>query len=191
MSDYNWDNFGDIIDDVEVIDKREFLDENNIDIFTKKSEDKTIEERIKTSRTLKIKHNKWNQVDFTEDFGDKKISIDPQYNNTSSSSYETIEFEMVAHDLIKKSKYNTILFGDDDVSINYQIINDIILYLYARLKNEYTLTRIFVFVCEYCGVGLASMFKRISSYLQMQILTELKEVSKSPDEILDNEIQLF
>lgn len=190
MSEYEWDDFGNIIDDEEVIDKRDFLDENGVNIFTKKSEDKTVEERIKTSRTLKIKHNKWNQIDYTEDFGDKKITIEPQYTK-SSDSYEDIEFERITHDLIKKSKYNTLLFEDENPSLTYQTINDIILYLYGKLRNEYSLTRIFVFVCEYCGVGLASMFKRISSYLQMQILTELKEISNTPDELLDNDIKLF
>ena len=58
-----------IIEDDEIaIDKREFLDENGVDIYSKKSGEKTVEERIKTSRTLKIKNNKWNQVDYTEDF---------------------------------------------------------------------------------------------------------------------------
>ena len=62
-----------IPDDI-AIDKREFLDENGVNIFSKKSGEKTVEERIKTSRTLKIKNNKWNQVDYTEDFSnDKRI----------------------------------------------------------------------------------------------------------------------
>ena len=74
-----------IIEDDEIaIDKREFLDENGVDIYSKKSGEKTVEERIKTSRTLKIKNNKWNQVDYTEDFSNEKITIDPhsyQYNS--------------------------------------------------------------------------------------------------------------
>ena len=47
-------------DDEVAVDKRTFLDENGVDIYTKKSGEKTVEERIKTSRTLKIKNNKWN-----------------------------------------------------------------------------------------------------------------------------------
>ena len=49
-------------DNEKIIDKREFLDKDGNDIYKKKSADKTVEERIKTSRTLKIKNNKWNQV---------------------------------------------------------------------------------------------------------------------------------
>ena len=82
------------IDDEEDIaeDKRDFLGNDGVNIFSKKSGEKTVEERIKTSRTLKIKNNKWNQVDYTEDFSNDKITIDPhsyQYN----SSYEYVYFE--------------------------------------------------------------------------------------------------
>lgn len=187
----SWNDFGSLIDDEEeVIDKREFIDENGVDIFKKKSEDKTVEERIKTSRSLKIKHNKWNQVDYTEDHNDERIVINPQYSQ-SSTSFVDVEFEKKVHEIIKNSKYNAILLGDEKVSINYQVVNDIIIYVFARVKNEYSLTKIFVFICEYCNIGLQSMFKRLSSYLQMQILKELKEISKLPDEFLDNDIQLF
>ena len=91
-----------IEDDDIAVDKREFLDDNGVDVYSKKSGEKTVEERIKTSRSLKIKNNKWNQVDYTEDFANEKITIDPhsyQYN----SSYEDVEFEQAFHNIIKNS----------------------------------------------------------------------------------------
>ena len=179
-----------IEDDDVAVDKREFIDENGVDIFKKKSGEKTIEERIKTSRTLKIKNNKWNQVDFTEDFTNDKITIDPhsyQYNST----YEDVEFEKKFQELIENSKYKELLLGEEKITINYQVINDILIYCYARMKQEYTLAQIFVLVCEYCGVGLQTMWKRLSTYLQIQILEDLKEVSKLPNEILNNNVKLF
>jgi hypothetical protein len=190
MTIEDWEFNEPIDDNEEVVDKREFLDENGVNIFTKKSKDKTVEERIKTSRSLKIKHNKWNQVDYTEDFVEERITVNPQYYQ-SSSSFEDVEFEKRIHEIIKNSKYSTILLGDEKVTINYQVVNDIIIYCYARLKNEYTLVRVFVIICEYCGIGLQSMWKRLSSYLQMQILQELSEVSKLPRELLENDIKLF
>ena len=42
-----------IEDDDIAIDKRDFLDDNGVDIYSKKSGEKTVEERIKTSRSLK------------------------------------------------------------------------------------------------------------------------------------------
>ena len=60
-----------IEDDDIAIDKREFLDDNGVDIYSKKSGEKTVEERIKTSRSLKIKNNRWNQVYYTEDFSNE------------------------------------------------------------------------------------------------------------------------
>ena len=159
-----------IIEDDEIaIDKREFLDENGVDIYSKKSGEKTVEERIKTSRTLKIKNNKWNQVDYTEDFSNEKITIDPhsyQYN----SSYEDVEFEKTFQKIIENSKYKELLLGEEKVSVNYQIINDIIIYCYPKMKQDYTMAQLFVLVCEYCGVGLQTMWKRLSTYLQIQIL---------------------
>lgn len=190
MTIEDWEFNEPIDDNEEVVDKREFLDENGVNIFTKKSKDKTVEERIKTSRSLKIKHNKWNQVDYTEDFGEERITVNPQYYQ-SSTSFEDVEFEKRIHEIIKNSKYSAILLGDEKITINYQVVNDIIIYCYARLKNEYTLVRIFVIICEYCGIGLQSMWKRLSSYLQMQILQELSEVSKLPRELLENDIKLF
>ena len=180
------------IDDEEdiAVDKRDFLDDNGIDIFKKKSGEKTVEERIKTSRTLKIKNNKWNQVDYTDDHPSEKITIDPQsYQYTSS--YEDVEFEKAFHKIIEDSKYKELLLGDDPVTINYQTINDIIIYCYPKMKQDYTMAQIFVLVCEYCGVGLQAMWKRLSTYLQIQVLEDLKEVSKLPNEILNNNVKLF
>lgn len=176
-------------DDI-AIDKRDFLDENGVNIYSKKSGEKTVEERIKTSRSLKIKNNKWNQVDYTEDFSNEKITIDPhsyQYN----SSYEDVEFEKTFQRIIENSKYKELLLGEEKVSINYQIINDIILYCYPKMKQDYTMAQLFVLVCEYCGVGLQTMWKRLSTYLQIQILKDLQEVSKLPNEILNNNVKLF
>lgn len=180
-----------IDDDDVVIDKREvLLDESGNDIYKKKSCDKTVEERIKTSRSLKIKHNKWNQVDYSEDYTEEKITIDPkacQFN----SSFEDVEFEKKFHEIIKNSKYKPILLGEDKVTINYQVINDMLIYVYGKMKRDYSLCQIFVLICEYCGVGLPAMWKRLSSYFQMQILTELRETSKLPTELIFNDIDLF
>ena len=188
MAEIDWDNFcnGIIDDDNGTSDKREVLDNNGVNIYSKKSEDKTVEERIKTSRSLKIKHNKWNQVDYTEDYGDDKITINPNYSH-SSTSFNDVEFEKKVHEIIRNSKYNSIFLGDEKVSINYQIVNEMIIYIYARIKNEYTLAKLFVFICEYCNIGLTSMWKRLSSYLQMQILIELRDISKLPSDVLDSE----
>lgn len=201
-----WEHDGPIDDDEIVIDKREFvnddyeddeqtskktiLDENGNDIFKKKSSEKTVEERIKTSRSLKIKHNKWNQVDYQDDYNDEKIVIDPQ-SCITSSSFEDVEFEKKFHEIIKNSKYKPILLGDEKIVINYQIINDMVIYVYARMKKDYSLTQIFVLICEYCGVGLPAMWRRLSSYLQMQILIELRDFSKLPNELLANDVNLF
>ena len=185
-----WEHDYPIEDNEKVVDKREFLDENGVDIFKKKSSEKTVEERIKTSRTLKIKHNKWNQVDYTEDYNEDKITIDPK-SYQFSSSFEDVEFEKKFHEIVKNSKYKPILLSDEKVSINYQVINDMVIFIYARMKKDYSLTQIFVLICEYCGVGLPAMWKRLSSYLQMQILTELRETSKLPNELLNNDTKLF
>lgn len=175
-----------------VIDKREFLDENGIDIFKKKSIDKTVDERIKTSRSLKIKYNKWNQVNFIEDKQQDKISIDTNYSQ-QLSTYEDIEFEKKFHEIIKNSKYKSILLNKeyDKMIINYQIINDILLYAYARMKDEYSLAKIFVMVCEYCNINLQTMWKRLSSYMQKKILEELREYSSLAGSELNEENQLF
>lgn len=185
-----WEHNEPIEDDERVVDKRILLDENGNDVYKKKSSEKTVEERIKTSRTLKIKHNKWNQVDYADDYVEEKITIDPQACQFSST-FEDVEFEKKFHDIIKNSKYKPILLGDEKVTINYQVINDMVVYVYARMKKEYSLSQIFVLICEYCGVGLPAMWKRLSSYFQMQILTELKETSKLPNELLKNDVNLF
>lgn len=187
MDDWEQDN---PIEDTIVNDKRVLLDENGKNIYKKKSSEKTVEERIKTSRSLKIKHNKWNQVDYTEDYTEEKITIDPkscQFNST----FEDVEFEKKFHEIIKNSKYKPILLGDDKVTINYQVINDMVIYVYARMKRDYSLSQIFVLICEYCNVGLPAMWKRLSSYFQMQILTELRDMSKLPNELLKNDVNLF
>lgn len=191
MVDNKWYDIDDPTpnDDEIVIDKRK-LDENGVDIYTKKSGEKTVEERIQTSRTLKIKHNNWNQVDYTEDFSNEKIAVSPQcyqYNST----YEDVEFQRLFQKIIENSKYKAILLGDDKVTINYQIVNDIILYCYARMKQDYTMAQICVQVCEYCGVSLPVAWKKLSGYVQLQVLEDLKEVSKLPNELLYNKVKLF
>ena len=192
VEEVSWEDFGTkpIEDDEIAIDKRDFIDEDGNDIFLKKSFDKTVEERIKTSRTLKIKNNRWNQVDYTDEYTPDKLTIEPgsyQYNST----FEDIEFEQKFYDTIENSKYKELLLSGEKKQINYQVVNDIIVYCYSQLKPEYTLARIFVIVCEYCGVGLNAMWKRLSAYLQTQILEDLSEVSKLPKELLNNGIKLF
>ena len=190
MNKNTWEHDDPIEDNERVVDKRVLLDENGNDVYKKKSSEKTVEERIKTSRSLKIKHNKWNQVDYTEDYVDDRITIDPK-SCQFSSSFEDVEFEKKFHEIIKNSKYKPILLGDEKVTINYQVINDMVIYVYARMKKYYSLCQIFVLICEYCGVGLPAMWKRLSSYFQMEILKELQENSKLPNEILFNDVNLF
>lgn len=159
-------------------------------ITRKKSGEKTVEERIKTSRSLKIKNNKWNQVDYTEDFSTEKISIDPDYGY-ASSSYEDLEFENDYYNVINESKYRELLLGSSKISVSYQIVNEIILYCYARLKCDYSLVQIFVLTCEYCRINIQTMWKKLNVYLQIQILKELKEVSRLPKDELENTTKLF
>lgn len=184
-----------LLDEEIVLKNHKLVDENGVDISKKKSSEKTVEERIKTSRSLKIKYNKWNQVDFTEDnYQQDKIAIDKDYSEQRMSSFDDVEFEQKFHEIIKNSKYKAILLDDDceKVVINYQIINDILLYIYARMKNEYTLSKIFVMVCEYCGINIQTMWKRLSSYIQKTILEELSEYSPLASLELDKEEnQLF
>ena len=179
-----------LIEDDDLVNKRVYLDENGVDIFTKKSGEKTVEERIKTSRTLKIKNNKWNQVDYTEDYNNEKITIDP-HSYQYTSSYTDVELEKTFQQIIENSKYKELLLGEDKIIINYQTVNEIIIYCYPKMKQDYSMTQLFVLVCEYCGVNLQVMWKRLSTYLQIQILKELKEVSKLPNEILNNNVKLF
>ena len=184
-----------LLDEEIVLKNHKLVDENGVDVSKKKSSEKTVEERIKTSRSLKIKYNKWNQVDFTEDnYQQDKITIDKDYSEQRMSSFDDMEFEQKFHDIIKNSKYKAILLDNDceKVVINYQIINDILLYIYARMKNECTLSRIFVMVCEYCGINIQTMWKRLSSYIQKTILEELSEYSPLASLELDKEEnQLF
>ena len=190
-----FNNHTSLLDEEIVLKNHKLVDENGADILKKKSSEKTVEERIKTSRSLKIKYNKWNQVDFTEDNCQQdKIAIDKDYSEQKISSFDDVEFEQKFHNIIKNSKYKAILLDDDceKVVINYQIINDILLYIYARMKNEYTLSRIFVMVCEYCGINIQTMWKRLSSYIQKTILEELSEYSPLASLELDKEEnQLF
>ena len=51
-SDLEFDDFD--IEDSDSCSKRVLLDENGVNIYEKSSKDKTVEERIKTSRSLKI-----------------------------------------------------------------------------------------------------------------------------------------
>ena len=186
----DWDNVGNTpLDDEDIaIDKRDFINEESIS--NKSSGEKTVEERIKTSRSLKIKNNKWNQVDYTEDFSNEKITIDPHYCQYNST-YEDVDFQEKFQAIIENSKYRELLLGEDKNTVNYQTVNDIIIFCYGKLKRDYTLTQIFVMVCEYCNIGLQAMWKRSSSYIQLQVLEELKEISKLPNEILNNNIKLF
>jgi hypothetical protein len=199
MSDIleDWfDNENENTDSVEtdeiIVDRSKFFDENGVDIYKKKSSEKTVEERIKTSRSLKIKYNKWNQVDFTEDAPQEKIVIDSNFTG-GVSSYEDLEFERKFHELIKNSKYKSLLFNLDTekVAINYQIINDILLYTYARMKKEYSLSKVFVLVCEYCKINIQTMWKKLSSYIQKRILEELTEYSPLAKSELYADNQLF
>lgn len=178
----------DISDDEPVVDKRDFTD----DIYKKKSADKTVDERIKTSRSLKIKHNKWNQVDNDDDYNDnEKIVIDPHFTSFNST-VEDVEFENKFHNILISSKYYSLFFPDngEKITISYQIVNDILLYIYARMKRDYTLVQVFVMLCEYCGITLSTMWKRTNSYYQKQMLEELTDISKLPKEILDNNVKL-
>ena len=59
------------------------------------------------------------------------------------------------------------------------------------MKKEYTLVQVFVMLCEYCGITLSTMWKRVNSYYQKQMLEELTEISKLPKEFLDNNVKLF
>ena len=84
--------------------KRVLLDENGVNIQQKSSKEKTVEERIKTSRSLKIKYNNWNSVDYCED-NMETVTIDPmacQYRST----WEDVEFEKKFYNIIFNSKYN-------------------------------------------------------------------------------------
>ena len=167
--------------------KRVLLDENGVNIYEKSSKEKTVEERIKTSRTLKIKYNNWNSVDYCED-NMETFTIDPmacQYR----SSWVDVEFEKKLYDIIFNSKYKPLLLGEDKITVNYQTVNEILFFVYAKMKVDYSLSQILVMLCEYCGINIQTMWKKLSSYAQMEILKELREVSRLPKD--DEENKLF
>jgi hypothetical protein len=56
------------------------------------------------------------------------------------------------------------------------------------MKLDYSLSQILVMLCEYCGINIQTMWKKLSSYAQMEILKELKEISKLPKEIDENNL---
>ena len=183
--DLEFDDFD--FEDIDKNNKRILLDENGVNIYQKSSKDKTVEERIKTSRTLKIKYNNWNNVDWCEDNAET-FTIDPM-NCQFRSTYENVEFEKKFYNIIFNSKYKSLLLGEEKITVNYQTVNEILFFLYAKMKVDYSLSQILVMLCEYCGINIQTMWKKLSSYAQMEILKELKEVSKLPQEL--EETKLF
>ena len=184
-SDLEFDDFD--FEDSDSNGKKVLLDENGVNIYEKSSKEKTVEERIKTSRTLKIKYNNWNSVDYCED-NMETFTIDPmacQYR----SSWEDVEFEKKFYDIIFNSKYKPLLLGEDKITVNYQTVNEILFFVYAKMKVDYSLSQILVMLCEYCGINIQTMWKKLSSYAQMEILKELREVSRLPKD--DEENKLF
>ena len=173
-------------EDIETTGKRVLLDENGVNIYEKSSKEKTVEERIKTSRSLKIKYNNWNNVDWCENTGEN-FTIDPMACQFRST-WEDVEFEKKFYDIIFNSKYKSLLLGEDKITVNYQIVNEILFFVYAKLKVEYSLSQILVMLCEYCGINIQTMWKKLSSYAQMEILKELSEVSKLPRETGENKL---
>ena len=166
--------------------KRVLLDENGVNIYQKTSKEKTVEERIKTSRSLKIKYNNWNNVDWCEE-NTETFTIDPMACQFRST-WEDVEFEKKFYNTIFNSKYKSLLLGEDKITVNYQIVNEILFFVYAKLKVEYSLSQILVMLCEYCGINIQTMWKKLSSYAQMEILKELSEVSKLPREVGENKL---
>ena len=173
-------------EDIETSGKRVLLDENGVNIYEKSSKEKTVEERIKTSRSLKIKYNNWNNVDWCENTAES-FTIDPMACQFRST-WEDVEFEKKFYDIIFNSKYKSLLLGDDKITVSYQIVNEILFFVYAKLKVEYSLSQILVMLCEYCGINIQTMWKKLSSYAQMEILKELSEVSKLPRETGENKL---
>ena len=173
-------------EDIETSGKRVLLDENGVNIYEKSSKEKTVEERIKTSRSLKIKYNNWNNVDWCENTAES-FTIDPMACQFRST-WEDVEFEKKFYDIIFNSKYKSLLLGEEKITVNYQIVNEILFFVYAKLKVEYSLSQILVMLCEYCGINIQTMWKKLSSYAQMEILKELSEVSKLPRETGENKL---
>ena len=173
-------------EDIETSGKRVLLDENGVNIYEKSSKEKTVEERIKTSRSLKIKYNNWNNVDWCENTAES-FTIDPMACQFRST-WEDVEFEKKFYNIIFNSKYKSLLLGEDKITVNYQIVNEILFFVYAKLKVECSLSQILVMLCEYCGINIQTMWKKLSSYAQMEILKELSEVSKLPRETGENKL---
>ena len=173
-------------DDEEENTKRVLLDENGVNIYEKSSKEKTVEERIKTSRTLKIKYNNWNNVDWCGE-NTESFTIDPMACQFRST-WEDVEFEHKFYDIIFNSKYKSLLLGEDKITVNYQIVNEILFFVYAKLKVDYSLSQILVMLCEYCGINIQTMWKKLSSYAQMEILKELRDISKLPTETEENKL---
>ncbi len=173
-------------ENIETNGKRILLDENGVNIYDKSSKEKTVEERIKTSRTLKIKYNNWNNVDYCED-NTENFTIDPTAYHYRST-WEDVEFEKKFYNIIFNSKYKSLLLGEDKITVSYQIVNEILFFVYGKLKVDYSLSQILVMLCEYCGINIQTMWKKLSSYAQMEILKELSEVSKLPKETEENKL---
>ena len=91
-------------DEIDGKAKRVLLDENGVNIYKKTSKEKTVEERIKTSRSLKIKYNNWNNVDWCED-NSENFTIDPMMCQFRST-WEDVEFEKKFYDIIFIEKEN-------------------------------------------------------------------------------------
>ena len=108
-------------EDIETSGKRVLLDENGVNIYEKSSKEKTVEERIKTSRSLKIKYNNWNNVDWCENTAES-FTIDPMACQFRST-WEDVEFEKKFYNIIFNSKYKSLLLGEDKIKVNYQIVN--------------------------------------------------------------------
>ena len=57
------------------------------------------------------------------------------------STWEDVEFEkenfMI---LIFNSKYKSLLLGEDKITVNYQTVNEILFFVYAKLKVDYSLS---------------------------------------------------
>ena len=174
------------LEDIEESGKRVLLDENGVNIYQKSSKEKTVEERIKTSRSLKIKYNNWNNVDWCEDNAET-FTIDPM-SCQFRSTWEDVEFEKKFYETIFNSKYKSLLLGEDKITVNYQTVNEILFFVYAKLKVDYSLSQILVMLCEYCGINIQTMWKKLSSYAQMEILNELREVSKLPKDSEENKL---
>ena len=173
-------------ENIEANRKRILLDENGVNIYDKSSKEKTVEERIKTSRTLKIKYNNWNNIDYCED-NTENFTIDPTAYHYRST-WEDVEFEKKFYNIIFNSKYKSLLLGEDKITVSYQIVNEILFFVYGKMKIDYSLSQILVMLCEYCGINIQTMWKKLSSYAQMEILKELSEVSKLPKETEENKL---